>query len=118
MSRVSPKPVITQTVRTWNVEPGMTFAVAEDNAGRLWIEQSCPVGTHFWTVDQAVALANGLRTGRTLREAIAFCRDRESLDHLPTMMPVFDAELESAIAREPSRSHRTSCTDDSRLARV
>ena len=118
MSRISPKPVISQTVRSWSVDPGMTLAVSEDNTGRLWIEQSCPVGTQYWTVEQAAALANGSRTGRALQEAITFCCDRQSLDRLPTLMPLFDAELESAIAREPGRSRRSACTADSRLARV
>ena len=118
MSRFAPKPVISQVIRTWHVELGMTFAVAEDIDGRLWIEQSCPVGTHYWTAEQAVGLSDGLRTAKPIQEAVALCCERQSLDHLPTLLPIFDWELESAISREPNRNRRVACSVDSRLARV
>ena len=117
MSRIAPKPVISQVVRTWCVQPGMTLAVAEDNQGRLWIEESCPVGTHFWTVEQAAELSLGCRTQAALQEAVALARERQSLDHLPTLPP-FDAELESAVSAAPARLHRTAVTSDNHLARA
>jgi hypothetical protein len=116
MSGISPKPNIRQVVRTWNVQPGMIFAVAEDTEGRLWIEESCPVGTHYWTVEQAAELLPGYSTRRALEEAVALGRDRQLLDRLPTL-PLFDAELETAISAAPSRLHRTGVSGRN-LARV
>ena len=31
----------------------MTFALVEDVEKRLWVVESCPAGTQFWTVAQA-----------------------------------------------------------------
>jgi hypothetical protein len=70
MSSLSPKPVIAHTVRTWRVHPGMTFALVEDIEADLWIVESCPAGTHFWTVAQAAELPQGARTRSALREAV------------------------------------------------
>src|SRR5690349_20760926 len=71
MSRIAPKPIVCQVVRTWDVPPAMRFAVVEDIESRLWIEESCPVGTHYWTVEQAAELPAGARTRRALEEAVA-----------------------------------------------
>lgn len=117
MSRIAPKPIIRQIVRKWCVEPGMSYAVAEDMEGRLWIEQSCPIGTHYWTIEQAAQLASGGRTERAIQEAVALGCERIALDRMPSL-PAFDAELESAISGAPQRRHRTACLADSRLARV
>ncbi len=113
MSRIAPKPIISQIVRTWDIQPGLTFAVVEDIDGHLWIEESCPVGTHYWTVEQAAALPAGIRTQRALDEAVALGCDRLSLDHLPTL-PVFEDEPLAA----PVRSRRTASAPDRHLARV
>ena len=113
MSRIAPKPTISQVVRTWDVQPGMTYAVVEDIDGRLWIEESCPVGTQYWTVEQAAELPTGPRTQAALNEAVALACDRLSLDHLPTL-PFF----KETRATTPVRRRRTSVGSDSRLARV
>jgi hypothetical protein len=91
----------------------MTYAVVEDIDGRLWIEESCPVGTHYWTVEQAAALPAGARTRRALEEAIALSCDRLSLNRLPTL-PSFDEAPRST----PARSRRTASTPDRHLSRV
>lgn len=65
-----PKPAIDRIVSTWTVEPGMEFALVIDVDRRVWIRQSCPVGTHFWTVGQAAELAFGIGAGAALLEAI------------------------------------------------
>lgn len=70
MTKISPKPIIARTVQTWRVLPGMTFALVEDIEHRVWIVESCPVGTQFWTVAQAEQLPKGARTREALREAI------------------------------------------------
>lgn len=70
MTRYSPKPIIAHTHQTWRVTPGMTFALVEDMEGYLWIVESCPAGTHFWTLSQAEQLPQGARTRQALQEAL------------------------------------------------
>ena len=79
MSIVSPKPIIAHTLKSWRVSPGMTFAVVEDIENRIWVVQSCPVGTQFWTLKQAEELPKGTHTGRTLSEAILLGHNQEAL---------------------------------------
>ena len=78
MSRIAPKPIVSQIVRTWDVPPAMSFAVVEDIEGRFWIEKSCPVGTHYWTVQQAAELppapAPGAPSKRPSRLRATACR--------------------------------------------
>jgi hypothetical protein len=85
MNMLSPKPVIAHVVRTWRVLPGMTFSLTEDAEGRLWIAESCPAGTHFWTVAQAAELIGGARTRRALTAAIRAGRrlEQERLQPVP-----------------------------------
>ncbi|GDX41090.1 hypothetical protein LBMAG21_13820 [Armatimonadota bacterium] len=70
MSRITPKPIIAEVHRTWRVAPGMVYALAVDIERNVWIVESCPVGTHFWTVQEAKQLPQGNRTRVALREAI------------------------------------------------
>lgn len=70
MSLRSPKPIIARVVQKWQVAPGMLFALVEDLERNTWIVESCPAGTHFWTVDQASRLPRGARTGLALQEAV------------------------------------------------
>ncbi|MBC7527504.1 MAG: hypothetical protein H7308_08125 [Chthonomonadaceae bacterium] len=70
MTRVSPKPIIGKAIQTWKVAPSMTYALVRDLEGTLWIVESCPVGTQFWTLEQAENLASGKRSRMALREAI------------------------------------------------
>ncbi len=53
----------------------MTYALVEDLSGEVWIVESCPAGTHFWTLDQAHALASRTVTGRVLETAVKMGRD-------------------------------------------
>jgi hypothetical protein len=117
MNRIAPKPVISQIVRTWNIQPGMSFTVAEDVNGRLWIEESCPIGSHYWSVEQAAELTDHTRTGVALAEAVALCRERQALDRMPTL-PVMDGEPAAAGIGSPRRQRRIASSHDSRLARV
>ena len=77
MSLVSPKPIIVQVIRTEKVSPGMTFALVEDVEKRLWVVESCPAGTQFWTLVQASELPRGARTRRALQEILREGRKRE-----------------------------------------
>lgn len=77
MSRIAPKPIIARTLQTWRVPPGMTFALVEDIERCLWIVESCPAGTHFWTLDQAEKLALGSRTRDALQAALRAGRELE-----------------------------------------
>lgn len=78
--------------------------MAEDVNGDIWISQATPVGTQFWTIDQAAMLPLGERSGAALREAILLAGERRSLDHLPCL-PVLDAEMEIALASMPSHHY-------------
>ncbi len=70
MSRMNPKPIIAEVHKTWRVAPGMVFALVVDMERNIWIVESCPVGTHFWTVQEAKQLPQGNRTRTALKEAI------------------------------------------------
>lgn len=101
MNSLSPKPIIAQVVRTWRVPPGLTFALVKDIEGCVWVVESCPAGTHFWTVAQAADLPQGARTRAALREIV---REGRKLEQ-PTQRRV-------AVARpqEVSASQRDSST--------
>ena len=71
MNAISPKPLIAEVLQTWRIAPGMTFALISDYERRLWVQESCPVGSHFWTLEQAESLILGERTRTALKELIA-----------------------------------------------
>ncbi len=79
MSRIAPKPIIARVVKTWRVPPGMTYALVEDMEQSVWVVQSCPAGTQFWTVAQAQDLPSGRYTRKSLREAIEMGKAHENL---------------------------------------
>lgn len=70
MSSIAPKPIIKDALQTWRVAPGMTYALVLDVEQNIWIVESCPVGTQFWTVEQAAQLSQGSRTRAALQEAV------------------------------------------------
>jgi hypothetical protein len=86
MFGVAPKPIIAHVVQTWRVPPGMTFALVEDVEGTPWIVESCPAGTHFWTLEQARHLAQGGKTRRALLAAVQAGLERQQTA-LPTQEP-------------------------------
>lgn len=77
MSRIAPKPIIARVIKTWKVLPGMTFALVEDMEQSVWIVESCPAGTQFWTVEQSQNLPQGRHTGHALKAAIALGKTHE-----------------------------------------
>ena len=79
MNRIAPKPIIARVVKTWRVPPGMTYALVEDMEQSVWVVQSCPAGTQFWTVAQAESLPSGRYTRKPLREAIIMGKAHEIL---------------------------------------
>ena len=78
MRTLSPKPLIAEILQTWRIAPGMSFALISDVERRLWVQESCPVGSHFWTLEQADELVLGDRTQGALRELITAGREYES----------------------------------------
>lgn len=116
MTEIATKPILAQTLRTWRVEPGMIYAVGVDAEGKTWVVESCPVGTHYWTVSQAMQLPFGSRTRTALREAIALAKEREQLDTLPGLpnlgfsetLPLQRETLLPAKARKQTAKFRTS----------
>ena len=84
MNLRTPQPNIERTLHTWNVPPGMTFALVEDCEGILWIREACPIGVHYWTLAQAAELTQGTRTRPILQEAVREGRRLEALSaHRP-----------------------------------
>lgn len=79
MNRIAPKPIIARVVKTWRVPPGMTYALVEDMEQSVWVVQSCPAGTQFWTVAQAQNLPSGRLTRKSLREAIEMGKAHETV---------------------------------------
>ena len=78
MKALSPKPLISEVLQTWRIAPGMTFALISDVERQLWVQESCPVGSHFWTLDQSEELVLGERTSVAMKELIAVGREYES----------------------------------------
>jgi len=70
MNTITRKPIIAEVHQTWRVAPGMVYALAVDVERNIWIVESCPVGTHFWTVQEAKELPQGCRTRAALQEAV------------------------------------------------
>ena len=66
----TPKPIIAQVLRSLRVPPGMIYALVNDIEQNLWVVESCPAGTHFWTLEQAAELSQGPRTHRALQEIL------------------------------------------------
>ncbi len=74
MRSVSPRPVVVRIHHTWSITPGMSFSVAQDIDNRVWIVETCPAGTQFWTISQAAMLTGGEKTGDPLEAAISLGR--------------------------------------------
>ena len=66
----TPKPIIAQVLSTLRVPPGMIYALVVDLEQNLWVVESCPAGTRFWTLEQASELSQGPRTHRALQEIL------------------------------------------------
>ena len=48
----------------------MIYALVNDIEQNLWVVESCPAGTRFWTLEQAAELSQGPRTHRALQEIL------------------------------------------------
>jgi hypothetical protein len=66
----TPKPIIAQVLKSLRVPPGMVYALVADLEQNLWVVESCPAGTRFWTLAQAADLSQGPRTHRALQEIL------------------------------------------------
>jgi hypothetical protein len=66
----TPKPIIAQVLKSLRVPPGMVYALVTDLEQNLWVVESCPAGTRFWTLEQAADLSQGPRTHRALQEIL------------------------------------------------
>lgn len=101
MSRISPKPIIARVAETWRVAPGMTFAVVEDMEQNVWIVQSCPAGTQFWTTEQFADLPQGRATRKVMQAALALGRSTER-----SLAERKAAAIAAAAKRLPPRNER------------
>jgi len=94
----------------------MTFALVRDIEGQIWIVESCPVGTRFWTPEQAAELPQGRQTGSILQAALRGAREWNAVAPAAEV-PAFDYTLTDAVKKlfdapvankpEPSRRLRT-----------
>jgi len=73
----TPKPIIAQVLRSLRVPPGMIYALVNDIEQNLWVVESCPAGTRFWTLEQAAELSQGPRTHRALQEILNLGRTEQ-----------------------------------------
>ena len=98
-----PKPIIARTYRTWRVPPGMIVALVQDMEHRLWVVESCPAGTQFWTLEQAAELKLGTHTRKALQEAVQLGRQTEQaqrsakrmIEHQPQTVRLLTRALRS-----------------------
>ena len=102
MRNLKPKPIIAETLRTWRVPVGMVYALVTDVERNVWIVESCPAGTYFWTVQQAAQLSQGVRTRAALHEAV-----REG--HLLEMENLKAQNYERMIAQEKASERKAIC---------
>ena len=106
MSRIAPKPIIAQVVQTWRLAAGMSFTLVRDIEGAVWIVESCPAGTRFWTPEQAAQLSQGRHTGTAIRTA---CRRAEEITAiLPVVAeaPALDYTLTDTVKKMLEASDR------------
>lgn len=71
----TPKPIIANVLKSLRVPPGMIYALVADLEQNLWVVESCPAGTRFWTLEQAADLPQGARTHRALLEILNLGRE-------------------------------------------
>lgn len=71
MSQISPTPLVAREIQSWQAGLQMNFILAEDVEGGFWIIESCPVGRHIWTLEQAASLSCGTKTGPCIKAAIS-----------------------------------------------
>lgn len=118
MSSLSPKPIIAHTHRIIKVA-GMTFAVVEDVERRVWIVESCPVGTRFWDLEQAAALTMGSRTRAAWHATVEAGKQLAQASKPATDMRVCPfKELNSEPASAAVQSSRQSTDDQARERKV
>jgi hypothetical protein len=112
MKTMSPQPIIARVLRRWSVPPGLTFALVQDVEKQVWVVESCPVGTHFWTVSQAEELPRGVRTRRVLEEAVRLgqrldqARNERQSAALPRSLSRASVAPEPLLKRAPVESVR------------
>ena len=87
----APKPIIAETVQTWRVAPGMIYALVRDIEKNVWIVESCPAGTHFWTLAQAANLPAG-RSSRTAIQSALRAAESLTAAEMPSV-PAWDYTL-------------------------
>ena len=99
MSRIAPRPIIAQVAQTWRLPAGMTFAVVRDIESNIWIVESCPAGTRFWTPEQAAQLAQGRVTGAALHAALRRAKEWNNADAPVAETPALDYTLTDFVKK-------------------
>ena len=99
MSRIAPKPIIAEVVQTWRLAAGMSFTLVRDIESQIWIVESCPAGTRFWTPEQAAQLPQGRHTGTAIRAALRRADDLATVLPAPVPMPALDYTLTDTVKK-------------------
>ena len=116
MSLISPKPIIARTHRTWRVPVGMVIALVEDMEHRLWIVESCPAGTQFWTPEQAAELKPGTHSRSAIHEAIRLAAQWKQAQAMVSRPATPIAKAVRPLARIPrSEKSLTKVTQGTRV---
>lgn len=105
----TPKPIIAQVLKSLRVPPGMIYALVADLEQNLWIVESCPAGTRFWTLEQAAELSHGPRTHRALQEILNLGRAAQRKSETPVQAEITPAPSVTAVA--PLRMRQEVMTD-------
>ena len=107
----TPKPIIAHVLRTLRVPPGLIYALVTDIEQNLWVVESCPAGTRFWTLEQAAELSQGPRTHRALQEILNLGRMAQRRKQAAILAH------QNVKAITPLRVHREAATDRPALRR-
>ena len=83
MSNVAPKPVINKVVATYKLPMNTELSLVEDIDSRLWIRESCPVGVHYWTLEQSATISLEGQKGDAFRAALRAAKRHMRLARIP-----------------------------------
>jgi hypothetical protein len=104
----TPKPIIAQVLKSLRVPPGMIYALVADLEQNLWVVESCPAGTRFWTLEQAAELSYGTRTHRALQEILNLGRTTQRKKQAEMLVR---KSVQTVAPVAPIRSRRDVSTD-------
>ena len=79
-------PSIHQVLATYELPMRTVVSLVEDMDAHLWVIESCPVGTKFWTVHQAKALDIPGKVGNAIRMAVRAAVRHQQMSRIPRVI--------------------------------